>query len=187
MATNLKVTYTPEDSIPGNNKGTLSWTSDLATVRVYNSATKQMQDLPGKGKLELNVTAPAKGTQTYTYTFFNGNQQKPIYTHSVRVSSQPLLFASWKPTYPFDKNAGDRNGYGTATLKTRGVVKVKLFGIDLDLPNMLPGKSYSVPANVPGSIATPLRENGKTELAISLPVTDANGQERNLKINLIVG
>ena len=94
MAANLKVTYTPEDSIPGNNKGTLSWTSNLATVRVYDSATKQMKDFPGNGKLELNVVAPAKGTQTYTFTFFNGALQKPMYTHSVRVSSQPLLFAS---------------------------------------------------------------------------------------------
>ena len=52
---------------------------------------------------------------------------------------------------------------------------------------MLPGKSYSVPANIPGAIATTLRENGKTELSISLPVVDAEGKQRDLKINLIVG
>jgi len=186
MAVNIKVTYTPEDSIPGNNKGTLSWTSNLATVRVYDGATKQMRDLPGKGKLALNVTAPAKGTQTYTFAFFNGNQQKPIWSHFVRVSSQPLLFAKWTPTYPFDKNAGDRNGYGTATLKARGLVKVKFFGMDIDLPAMIPGQSYSAPLNMPGSIATPLRALGKTELMVTTPVTDVNGKELDLKINLVI-
>lgn len=183
---NLKVKWTPEDSIPGNNKGILSWTSNLAQVRVFDSSTGSMINLPGTHKLELSLEAPAKGTRTYCYSFFNGAQQKPLYTHAVRVSSQPLLFASWVPTFPFDKNAGDRNGYGTATLRTRGVVKVKLFGVDIDLPAMLPGKSYSAPANIPGAIATPLRANGKTEIAISLPVTDPSGQEKNLKINLII-
>lgn len=183
---NLKVKWTPEDSIPGNNKGVLSWTSNLAQVRVFDSVSKSMIQLPGNHKLELNLETPAKGTKTYCYSFFNGAQQKPLYTHAVRVSSQPLLFASWVPTFPFDKNTGDRNGYGTVTLKARGLVKIKFFGIDIDLPAMLPGNSYSAPLNIPGSIATPLRAIGKTELIVTTPVTDPAGQEKNLKINLII-
>jgi hypothetical protein len=189
MATTIKVIWTPEDSIPGNNKGTLSWTSNLAQVRVFNSATKQMQNLPSNHKLSLNLVAPAKGTQTYCYTFFNGTQQKPLLTMPVRVSSQPLIFARWIPTYEFNKTTGARNGIGTLKINARGVTSVKIFGQDIAIPPQFagPGKSYEVPFNLPTEIALVARDPSVSltaELIINV-ILSADGVNKNVKINLL--
>jgi hypothetical protein len=185
----ITVKWLPEDNIPGNNKGILSWDSKLTNIKVFSSVTNTLSTRSGVDKDTLSVPTPSKGMKTYTYVFYKIGQAKPIHTFSIRVSSQPLVFVKWIPTFEFDKNTGERNGIGTVKIFARGVTSIQMFGQDIVIPPAYtaPGSHFDAPLTLPTAIALVVRDPAikSTEVIINA-VVSVDNTKKNVKLVFLI-
>lgn len=174
--------WAPDLGISGNSKGEFTFVSTV-TLKVYDSGTGVETSYPaGTNKISVNRTASSNGKSlNHVFAFKDPSTNKNIYTHVIRILPQPLVSMSWTPDYPFDPNAGPRNGYGIANLKAIGTTSVTFFGTTIEIPT----GQVSKRANLPVDIAYLFRSASSGVGAwFNLRTTGTDGQEKILRIEL---
>lgn len=174
--------WAPDRGIAGNSKGVFTFVSTVA-LKVYDSGTGVETPYPaGTNKISVNRTALSNGKiLNHVFVFKDSSTNKNIYTYVIKILPQPLVSISWTPDYPFDPNAGVRNGYGIANLKSIGATSVTFLGTTIEIPT----GQVSKRANLPADIAYLFRSASSGVGAwLDIRTTGTDGQEKILRIEL---